>query len=437
MGYSIAQKIIAKAAGRDSVMPGEIVTCKVDLALLLDSGGPRRIWPRLRELGVGVWDPDKIVVVTDHFTPAVDAESAAILKLTREFVREFNIPRFFDMQGIGHIVLAENGYLQPGMFACGGDSHSSNGGAFGCYMAGFGAIEMTGVVVTGEIWLQVPETVRANWSGAFGPGVVAKDIMLMLCRELGGNNAFRVIEFGGDTVAAMSMNERMTLTNMAAELGAETGIVEPDDETLDAIRAGGQEPPVDALDWRSDTDADYAAVHAFDAAGLAPQVAAPHSPENAGPADTFADVSIDQAYIGACVGAKLSDLRMVAEVLKGRKVANGTRLMVAPASQNVIAAATADGTMQSIVDAGAYLLPTGCGACAALGAGILAEDEVCISSTNRNFKGRMGANSASVYLGSPYTVAASAVAGRIIDPRELLNGVGSDPIRDQTPLDSK
>ena len=421
MGYSIAQKIIAKAAGRDSVMPGEIVTCKVDLALLLDSGGPRRIWPRLRELGVGVWDPDKIVVVTDHFTPAVDAESAAILKLTREFVREFNIPRFFDMQGIGHVVLAENGYLQPGMFACGGDSHSSNGGAFGCYMAGFGAIEMTGVVVTGEIWLQVPETVRVNWTGAFGPGVAAKDIMLMLCRELGGNNAFRVIEFGGDTVAAMSMNERMTLTNMAAELGAETGIVEPDDETLDAIRAGGQEPPADALDWRSDTDADYAAVHAFDAAGLTPQVAAPHSPENSGPADAFAGVSIDQAYIGACVGAKLSDLRMVAEVLKGRKVANGTRLMVAPASQNVIAAATADGTMQSIVDAGAYLLPTGCGACAALGAGILAEDEICISSTNRNFKGRMGANSASVYLGSPYTVAASAV--RRSDYRSAGNAV--------------
>ena len=427
MGYSIAQKIIANATGRNSVTPGEIVTCKVDLALLLDSGGPRRIWPRLRELGVGIWDPDKIVVVTDHFTPAVDAESAAILKLTRDFVKEFNIPRFFDMQGIGHVVLAENGYLQPGMFACGGDSHSSNGGAFGCYMAGFGAIEMTGVVVTGEIWLQVPETVRVNWSGEFGPGVASKDIMLTLCRELGINNAFKVIEFGGDTVSAMSMNERMTLTNMAAELGAETGIVEPDDETLDAIRAGGQQPAADALDWRSDADTDYAAVHAFDAAALAPQVAAPHSPANSGPADEFNDVRIDQAYIGACVGAKLSDLRMVAEVLRGRTVANGTRLMVAPASQKVIAEASADGTMKMLVDAGAYLLPTGCGACAALGAGILAEDEVCISSTNRNFKGRMGANSASVYLGSPYTVAASAVAGRIIDPRELLDEMGSDP----------
>ncbi len=427
-GYHIAQKIIARAAGRDAVMPGEIVTCSVDLALLLDSGGPRRIWPRLIELGVGVWDPDKIVVVTDHFTPAVDAESAAILKLTRDFVREFAIPRFFDMQGIGHVVLAENGLVQPGMFACGGDSHSSNGGAFGCYMAGFGAIEMTGVVVTGEIWLQVPRAVRVNWSGAFGAGVAAKDVMLLLCRELGIDNAHHVIEFGGDTVAAMSMNERTTLTNMAAELGAETGIVEPDETTLAAIRAAGQEPAADALRWRSDADADYAAVHAFDAAALAPQVAAPHSPANSGPVDSFADVPVDQAYIGACVGAKLSDLRMAAAVLRGRRVAAGTRLMVAPASQRVIREATADGTLQTLVDAGAYLLPTGCGACAALGAGILAEDEVCISSTNRNFRGRMGANSASVYLGSPYTVAASAVAGRIADPREMLSQEpGSDP----------
>ncbi|HJP38885.1 MAG: aconitase/3-isopropylmalate dehydratase large subunit family protein [Gammaproteobacteria bacterium] len=420
MGYSIAEKIIAGAAGRDSVVPGEIVTCKVDLALLLDSGGPRRIWPRLKELGVGVWDPDKIVIATDHFTPAVDAESAAILQLTRDFVREFKIPRFFDMQGIGHVVLAEHGIVQPGMFACGGDSHSSNGGAFGCYMVGFGAIEMTGIVVTGEIWLQVPETVRVNWSGAFSPGVAAKDIMLMLCRELGINNAFKVIEFGGDTVAAMSMNERATLTNMAAEMGAETGIVEPDDTTLAAIRAGGQAPDAAALDWCSDADTDYEVVHNFVATELAPQVAAPHSPANSGSVSELTNVGIDQAYIGACVGAKLSDLHMVAEVLKGRTVAGGTRLLVAPASQQVLTAATTDGTLKILVDAGAYLLPTGCGACAALGAGILAEDEVCISSTNRNFKGRMGANSASVYLGSPYTVAASAVAGRIADPREML-----------------
>ncbi len=421
MGMTLQQKIIARASGRDQVTPGEIVTCRVDLALLLDSGGPRRIWPRLRELGVGVWDPDKIVVVSDHFTPAVDAASAAILKLTREFVEAYKIPRFFDMQGIGHVILAENGLAQPGMFMVGGDSHSCNGGAFGCYMAGFGAIEMTGVVVTGEIWMQVPETIRVNWSGAFGTGVVAKDVMLFLCRELGIDNAFRVIEYGGDTVEAMSMSERVVLTNMAAELGAETGIIEPDETTLESIRAGGQEPAADALNWRSDADAQYLVTHAFDAARLEPQIAAPHSPDNSGVVGDYLDVAIDQAYIGACVGAKLSDLHMVADVVAGRRVAAGTRLLIAPASQKVITDAAADGTLQTLTDAGAYLLPTGCGACAALGAGILAEDEVCISSTNRNFKGRMGANSAQVYLGSPYSVAAAAIAGQITDPREYLS----------------
>jgi len=420
MSQTLAQKILARAAGQSAVTPGEIVTCDVDLALLLDSGGPRRIWPRLKELGVGVWDPDKIVLCTDHFTPAVDAASAAILKLTREFAAEFGISRFYDMQGIGHVVLAEQGWLQPGMFACGGDSHSSNGGAFGCYMAGFGAIEMTGVVVTGEIWMPVPETVRVNWSGQFGAGIAAKDIMLLLCREIGIENAGRVIEFGGDTIAGMSMSERVVLTNMCAELGAETGIVEPDAVTLEAIRAAGREPATNALDWRSDADANYIDVHAFDAAALEPQIAAPHSPANSGAVSEFDGVKIDQAYIGACVGAKLSDLQMVAEVVRGRRVASGTRLLVAPASQQVIAEATADGTLQALADAGAYMLPTGCGACAALGAGILAEDEVCISSTNRNFKGRMGAASAEVYLGSPYAVAAAAVTGRIADPREFL-----------------
>jgi len=420
MPRTLTEKILARAAGQQRVSPGEIVTCRVDLALLLDSGGPRRIWPRLTELGVGVWDPDRIVLCSDHFTPAVDAESAAILKLTREFAAHFNIERFFDMRGIGHVLLAEQGLLAPGMFAVGGDSHSSMGGAFGCFMAGFGAIEMTGVLVTGEIWIQTPETVRVNWSGRFARGVVAKDIALFLCRQLGMENGGRVLEYGGETVQNMSIWERMVLTNMAAELGAETGLVEADEVTLQALRAAGREPALDALDWRSDPDARYAAVHDYSATELSPQIAAPHSPANSGPVAAFDTVRVDQAYIGACVGAKLSDLHMVAEVLKGRTVARGTRLLVAPASVSAMTAAAADGTLATLTAAGAYLLPTGCGACAALGAGVLAENEVCISSTNRNFRGRMGANSAQVYLASPYTVAASAVAGRIADPREFL-----------------
>lgn len=419
-GRTLTEKILARAAGRASVVPGEIVTGRVDLALLLDSGGPRRIWPRLRELDVGVFDPERIVVVTDHFTPAVDAESAAILKLTRDFAAHFRIRHFFDMRGIGHLLLAEEGLLAPGMFAVGGDSHSCMGGAFGCYMAGFGAIEMTGVVVTGEIWLQVPETLRVNWSGRFTRGVVAKDVALKLCHDLGMENAGRVIEYGGEAVGRMEMPERMVLTNMAAELGAETGIVAADEVTLAALRAAGREPAPDALDWRSDGNAAFAAEHDYDAGALSPQVAAPHSPDNVGAVADHAGTPVDQAYIGACVGAKLEDLRMAAEVLRGRRVAPGTRLLVAPGSSRTLAEATADGTLGALVDAGAYLLPTGCGACAALGAGVLAEEETCISTTNRNFQGRMGANSARVYLASPYTVAAAAVTGRITDPRELL-----------------
>lgn len=420
VGLTLAQKIIGRAGAAAAVAPGEIVTCRVDLALLLDSGGPRRIWPRLKELGVGVWDPDRIVLVTDHFVPAVDAESAAILKLTREFASAHGIRQFFDMQGIGHVLLMEQGLLQPGMFVCGGDSHSSNGGAYGAYVMGFGAIEMTGVVVTGEIWVPVPDTVRVNWSGRFAHGVVAKDVMLVLCRTLGMDNAFRAIEYGGDTVAAMSMAERAVLCNMAAELGAETGLVEADATTVAAIRAAGREPAVDALRWRSDADAAYLARHEFDAAALAPQVAAPHSPANSAAVGEFPAMRVDQAYIGSCMGAKLTDLRMAAEVLQGRRVAPGVRLLVAPASQKTWTEAAADGTLAALTAAGATLLPTGCGACAALGAGVLADGEVCISSTNRNFQGRMGANSAQVYLGSPYTVAASAVAGRIADPRQFL-----------------
>jgi 3-isopropylmalate/(R)-2-methylmalate dehydratase large subunit len=426
MAQTLVEKIIARAAGRGAsgktaVKPGEIVTCKVDLAMILDSGGPRKVWPRLKELGVGVWDPEKIIVVSDHFVPAVDAETANILKISRDFVREYGITHFYDMKGIGHIILAEHGHLQPGMFACGGDSHSTMGGAYGCYMSGFGGIEMTGVCITGEIWTRVPETIRVDWSGTFNRAVTAKDVMLHLARALGMDNAFKAIEFGGDTVRSMSMSERGVLCNMAAELGGETGVIEPDEITLAAIRAAGKELAADALTWRSDADAVYAAKHAFDAATLQPQVAAPHAPSNSGPVNDYKGVKINQAYIGACVGAKLSDLHMAAEVLKGRKVARDVRLLVAPATQKIYADAAADGTLNILTDAGATMLASGCGACAALGAGVLSDGEVCISTTNRNFQGRMGSNKASVYLGSPYTVAAAAVNGTIADPREFLS----------------
>lgn len=421
-GSTLVEKIIARAAGVDRVAPGQLVTAQVDLAFAHDSSGPRRWAPMLRELGVGLWDPQKVAIVSDHYVPAVDAESARILKLAREFAAEHQVGAFFDMVGICHLVLPEHGLIRPGAFVAGGDSHSPTAGAFGAYAAGYGATDMAAIVATGETWLAVPETIRVEWSGRFGAGVAAKDIMLFLCRELGMDNAFKAIEYGGDTVEGLSMAERMVLCNMAAELGCEAGVVAPDRTTFDYLRAAGRpvEDEAAALALASDRDAAYAAVHRFNAATLQPQIAAPHDPSRTQDVTEHAGIKVDQCYIGACVGAKIEDLRMAAAVLKGRKVSPDTRLLIAPASQKTTTTATQDGTLQTLMEAGAVLLPSGCGACAGYGAGVLADGEVCISSTNRNFKGRMGSKEAQVYLGSPYSVAAAAVEGRIADPRQFL-----------------
>jgi 3-isopropylmalate/(R)-2-methylmalate dehydratase large subunit len=287
-------------------------------------------------------------------------------------------------------------------------------------MVGIGATEMAGVLVTGQIWLRVPETVRLSWQGALRTAVTAKDIMLFLCRTLGTNNDYKVIEYSGTTVEQLPMDERMVLCNMSAELGAKTAIIAPDSKTLAAIRDAGGEAGDELLEWRSDPDACFARDLAFDARALEPQVAAPYSPANSEAVSRIGRVRIDQAYIGACTGAKLADLRMAAAVLRGRTVSRHVRLLVAPASLGVTRAAIADGTLDALTASGAILLPSGCGACAGYGAGVLGENEVCISSTARNFKGRMGHAGSLVYLASPFTTAASAVTGYISDPREFV-----------------
>lgn len=419
MAFTLAEKIIARACHRDSVIPGEIVTASLGLLMMHDSGGPRRVASRLESLGAKVWDPDKVVVVSDHFVPATDLESAEILALTRRWAQQQGV-RHYDMLGICHVVLQEGGHVQPGMFCVGGDSHSPSGGAYGAFMVGVGATDITAALVTGELWLKVPQTVRVNWDCALASGVSAKDIMLFLCATLGMGNENQVIEYGGAAVRAMSMSERMVLCNMSAELGAETGIVTADATTLAALRGAGRPFSGDIAQWQSDADATCLAEHHFDAAALAPQVAAPHSPAKSRPVTEYEPIRIDQAYIGACTGAKLSDLRMAAEVLKGRKVAEGTRLLIAPASVAMTRQAAADGTLEILTQAGAIMLPSGCGACAGMGAGMLAAGEVCLSTTARNFKGRMGSAQSEVYLASPYSVAAGAVKGYICDPRELL-----------------
>jgi 3-isopropylmalate/(R)-2-methylmalate dehydratase large subunit len=419
---TLAQKLLARASGRTHVAVGEIVNCRVDLAMFHDSSGPRRLKPMLEELGATIWDPSRVVLVMDHYVPAQDDDSRRIVRIARDWAAEQRLPHVYDSIGICHVVLPQQGHLKPGMFCVGGDSHSPTGGAFGTYMFGIGATEMLGVVVTGELWVRVPRTLRMWWDGALPPGLTAKDMMLHLIGRFGMNGAdYQAVEFAGPAVRALSMPERMTLSNLSAEMGAQTGLIAPDDITLEWLRGVGvQDASPDG--WHTDDHVpEGPALHTLrlDASALEPQVAAPHSPANTHGVGALAEVGVQVAYIGACTGAKIDDLRAAAQVLRGQRVAPGLRLMVAPASLRDQAQAEDEGVMGVLRAAGAELLPTACGACSGYG-GTIPDGANVIATTARNFKGRMGSATAQVYLASPYTVAASALRGRITDPREVL-----------------
>jgi 3-isopropylmalate/(R)-2-methylmalate dehydratase large subunit len=375
----------------------------------------------LDELGAKIWDPSKVVLVLDHYVPAQDSDAQRIVQITRDTAREWRLPHVIDSEGICHVVLPERGHLRPGMLCVGGDSHSPTGGAFGSYMFGIGATEMLGVMVTGEIWVQVPRTLRMQWEGQLSPGVCAKDMMLHMIAKFGMNGGqYQAVEFAGQAVMALNMQERMTLSNMSAEMGAQAGLIAADDTTCAYLRSVGVEEDAlqEAHKWHTDANAICEDV-SFDATHLSPQVAAPHSPANTRPVGEYGEVKLDVAYIGACTGAKLEDLRAAAQVLRGHQVAQGVRLLVAPASARDQAQAEREGVMQVLREAGAQVLPNSCGACAGYGA-TFEEGVTVISSTARNFKGRMGPASVQVYLASPWTVAASALRGRISDVREQL-----------------
>lgn len=414
---TLAQKLIARACGREQVAVGEIVTCGVDLAMFHDSSGPRRLQPMLEDLGAELWDKSRVVLVMDHYVPERDEDSRRIVRIARDWARDQALPHVYDSQGICHVVVPQHGHIRPGMLCVGGDSHSPTGGAFGAYMFGVGSTEMLGAVVTGQIWLRVPETIRLWWDGALPAGVTAKDMMLSMIGRFGMNGGrYQAVEFCGPAVTALSMQERMTLSNMSAELGAQAGLIAPDATTAAFLAEAGV-PVVDTAPWFTDADADFE-LHRFDAAALEPQVAAPHSPANSHGVSRDAGTPVDVAYIGACTGAKLDDLRAAAQVLGGHKVAAGVRLIVAPASLQDQDRAREEGVLQVLLDAGAELYPTACGACSGYGDPL--GDVTVISTTARNFKGRMGSPNARVYLGSPFTVAASALRGCVTDPREVL-----------------
>lgn len=418
MGMTLAEKILAKASGRESVAAGEIVWAKVQTAMMDDILGPRvEIAEKLKELNAKVWDQKKAVVVLDHYSPAANLNQAEILKFTRDWAIETGIP-YFEGEGPCHQVLAEKGYDVPGTVVVGTDSHTCTSGAFGAFGTGIGSTEMIGVLATGEIWLKVPQTILVNWAGKLPHGVYAKDIALKTIKDLGHAGAtYMALEFAGETTRTLPLDERMCLTNMAVEAGAKTGLVEPDDVILNWAK---EHHLTDFELMKGDQDASYYAKYDYKAEDLVPQVACPHNVDNVYDVNDLDSMPINQAYIGSCTGGRYEDLIAAEKVIRGKKVAKGVRFLISPASTEIYKKALNTGLLESFIEAGARILPPTCGICLGLHSGILASGERCISSTNRNFIGRMGSKEAEIYLGSAATVAASAVAGVIADPRQYL-----------------
>ncbi|MFP4396250.1 MAG: 3-isopropylmalate dehydratase large subunit, partial [Anaerolineales bacterium] len=421
MGHTFAEKVLAQKAGLDAVQPGEIVTVQPDRLLTHDNTAD--IANKFRKIGVDrVANPTMNVIVLDHVTPAANETYAANHQAIRAFVASQGIPAFYDIgEGICHQVLPEQGHAWPGAVIVGSDSHTPTAGAFGAFAAGIGRTEAAAVMATGEIWLRVPETLRIYIQGELPERVAPKDVILHIIGDLRADGAtYCSVEFAGAAIDAMSVAGRMTLTNMAAEMGAKNAVVEPDDTTwawLAERGLGDKEIRKQGAGVKADADATYAGVFEYDVSALSPQIAKPHTVDNVAPVTEVAGTRIDQALIGTCTNGRLEDLRAAADLLRGRHIAPDVRLLVLPASREVLLAAIEQGVIRDLVAAGATLLNPGCGPCLGAHEGCMAPGEVTISTANRNFKGRMGAKDAAIYLGSPATVAASALTGVITDPR--------------------
>jgi 3-isopropylmalate/(R)-2-methylmalate dehydratase large subunit len=417
MGYTFAEKVLARKAGLERVVPGQIVTVRPDKLLTHDNTSA--IAGIFRKMGLQrVADPTMNVIVLDHVVPAANETYAASHQATREFVAAQGITAFYDIgEGICHQVLPEKGHAWPGGLIVGSDSHTPTHGALGAFAAGIGRTEAAAVMATGQIWLRVPESLRVVVNGALPARVSAKDLILHVIGDLRADGAdYRSVEFAGETIQNMSIASRMVLTNMAAEMGAKNAVVEPD-ETTRAWLQGRVAHDYEAV--HADPDAAYERVVEYDASTLAPQIAKPHTVDNVVPVEEMIGTPINQALVGTCTNGRLEDLVAAAEILRGKHIAPGVRLLVLPASREILLAAIAQNVISDLVAAGATVLNPGCGPCLGAHQGCMAPGEVTISTANRNFKGRMGSKEAFIYLGSPATVAASALAGVIADPREV------------------
>lgn len=417
MGMTLAEKILARASGRDEVRPGEFITAKVDIAMCHEGLG-MGVAAGLRGAGAKkVWDADKVVCLLDHYVPAPTVKAAEMHKQIRKDIKDFGIEQYYgESEGVCHQVLIEKGHVLPGRLIVGTDSHTTTYGALGAAGTGIGFSEMAYVLATGELWFRVPETIRFEISGELSPLVMSKDVILYIAGTYTAEGAqYRSIEFTGATAGKMSIASRMTMSNMSMEIGAKFGFFEPDETTMTYLKGITSQP---FTPYKADADALYEKTYRVDVGSLEPQVAIPYSVDNVKSISEVEDVVINQAVLGSCTNGRLEDLKVAADILRGRVVHPDVRLLVVPASKTVYRKALESGLLNVFLDANAIICNPSCGPCFGQHMGQLAAGETCVASINRNFKGRMGSNEAKVYLASPATVAASAIEGKIVDPRK-------------------
>jgi 3-isopropylmalate/(R)-2-methylmalate dehydratase large subunit len=413
MSKTISEKILSKASDKD-VKSGDIVISDIDVAMMHDLTGPLAI-ESFNQISNKVWDLDKIVIPFDHQTPADSLEAANNHILMRKFVKEQGIKNFYDVnQGICHQILPELGHVVPGEVIVGTDSHTCTHGTFGAFATGIGSTDMAMVLSTGKLWFKVPETIHFNISGDLKKNVYSKDVILNIISGLGVDGAnYKSCEFSGETIKNMDISDRMVLSNMAIEMGGKTGIIEPDEKTLNYIKNRTKKP---FKVFKTDLDADSLEQIQIDVSDLEPQVACPHNVDNVKPVSEV-DTEIDQVFLGSCTNGRIEDLRIAAKILKGNKIAKGVRMLVIPASKEVYSYALDEGLIKIFVDAGALVCNPCCGPCLGGHIGLIGPGEVSLSTSNRNFKGRQGSPDGKVYLSSPAIAATSAIKGRISSPQ--------------------
>jgi len=419
MPMTIVEKIMAKHAGLDSVKPGQLIEAKVDKVLANDITAPIAI-NQMRESGVKqVFDRDRVILVPDHFAPNKDIASAEQCKILRDFSREQNLTHYFEVgrMGIEHALLPEQGLVLPGEIIIGADSHTCTHGALGAFATGVGSTDVAAAMISGESWFKVPETMKFMFNGKLNKWVSGKDLILYLIGRIGVDGAlYKAMEFAGSTIDELSVEGRLTIANMVIEAGGKCGIFNPDPKTLDFVTSTTE---ADLSPLYSDPDAAYAEVIEYDAAEIEPQVSFPHSPANTRSIGNVGQVVIQQSVIGSCTNGRIEDLRVAAEVLKGRKVHRDVRLIIFPATQQIYLQAMAEGLIETFIKSEAVVSTPTCGPCLGGHMGILARGERAIATTNRNFVGRMGHPESEVYLSNPAIAAASAVLGKIGSPEEL------------------